>query len=185
MSTIIKIYKISYLLEMSFTYSHNEIFMYPGISIPYVDFQPSRDISGYRIYMSPEDRLLHLTDPSGNDTIFISQGATGAQGPRGFQGLPGDMGPPTGLNSVNQLEILPSGTTNIDLVLEQKGKYHILVDSTSVSFTTNGFSEADANWFCILKNVNGSSVTLNLNTPVVMTNQVVWLVWDGTQLVGY
>jgi hypothetical protein len=122
-------------------------------------------------------QAVEIYGPKQNGAWSNSLSLLGATGPTGPAGA-------TGPSSVD-LAILPTNTTTIALLKSQKGAHRIITGGSTISFTTDGFTEDDANWFCVLKNVSGESVTLALNVPVVMTTQVIWLVWDGQRLVGY
>ena len=94
----------------------------------------------------------------------------------GLQGPTGPTGP-----TMTQLTVLPQNSGILRLAPSQNGM-NFVVRSSSLTFIP---ANLNSGWFCAIKNGTSSPVTLNLNTPVILDRQIVWLVWDGQQLVGY
>ena len=95
------------------------------------------------------------------------------------------------LDGLNNMSVVASGGT-INLTRDQKGKNIVLTGNSITAFTTAGFAAGDAGFFVYVKNGGTQDITLNLVSPKTLFGStasqnagIIWLYFDGTNLVGY
>jgi hypothetical protein len=78
------------------------------------------------------------------------------------------------------------------LTRDQKGKNIVLTGNSITAFNTVGFVVGDAGFFVYVKNGGTQDITLNLVSPKTLfgstasqNSGLIWLYFDGTNLVGY
>jgi hypothetical protein len=95
------------------------------------------------------------------------------------------------LDGLNNMSVVASGGT-INLTRDQKGKNIVLTGNSITAITTAGFAPGDAGFFVYVKNGGTQDITLNIVAPKTLFGStasqnagIIWLYFDGTNLVGY